>query len=177
MPCPYHERGLACRNAGPDGVCRCRTGPTQPSRTVLLGVHRMLTSALCAPRLVRSRLAEACEVLGNELTEPHRTSATQLATRAEVAAYCAAHPEEVDELAEHGPEERAAYVWQKLHPGPPGIAEACGHLDDALRHLRELEESEPQANALYSVRAALAALYGEPPPPDDADNPPSDAKP
>lgn len=83
------------------------------------------------------------------------------ATREEVAAYCAAHPDRIEELAELGPQERASAVYDALHPAPPGLADVDAHLRDALLHLRTLPQSEAQANALHSVRAALAALYGE----------------
>lgn len=48
---------------------------------------------------------------------PKRTK-TKYATRAEVAAYCSAHPGEVEELAEMLGDERAAHVYRKLHPDP-----------------------------------------------------------
>jgi len=38
------------------------------------------------------------------------------ASRAEIAAYCRAHPEAIDELAEMLPDERAEHVYRLQHP-------------------------------------------------------------
>lgn len=100
---------------------------------------------------------ECCALPEDESAPEH---AQCLATRAEVAAYCAAHPKMLEELAEFGPYERAAYVYSVMHPDGPGLADVAQALSDALLHLREIPSSEPQANALAAVRRALAALYG-----------------
>src|SRR5689334_13801241 len=58
---------------------------------------------------------ECCEFdeFGERIVRP-----SQLASRAEVAAYCKAHPERIEELAELGPIERAEAVYEALHPLP-----------------------------------------------------------
>lgn len=56
---------------------------------------------------------------------PKKKTRTPRATRAEVAAYCTAHPGEVESLAEMLPKERAEHV-ARMRSKPTGICTLCG---------------------------------------------------
>jgi hypothetical protein len=76
---------------------------------------------------------------------PKRTK-TKYASQAQVAAYCAAHPEDVEMLAEMLGSERAEHVYRKLHPQPV-LTE-----DEMRKAMQGSENDRPARYCPYRIR-------------------------